>query len=415
MDNKHCEIEVRTQASWDVLSFGTLPGGPLRRWTGALFPMHAGQQGQSGQSARKARRPRNSLSRAALTSFPALAALIIILLSASTYAAEKSEPTPVPPYMRLPADVFNVEGLDKASNRIQMRALYNQAVILNYANQYGQIRPLLHRMNQLSPDAPETNYLRAMDFYHKRQVAQAIVHARKAVEESPALDPAWNFLGFLHVQAGNQEKALEAFLAAIEANPYHAVYRFNAANAYSRTGNTEEALKQIDQAIRIRPNYSDGYYLKALILREQKEYDKAFESMLLAEKTGASDVAFYMNFIDIARKADNGSKLLELMETTERMRDFGLYRVRGVVYSEYGECNRAIALLKVVPKSDMDLEAYRAYGKCLLIQNQPTDPYLQAWKLSDEEHNELAKYLDNLEISNKKWPEVKDPVVAPPR
>lgn len=317
--------------------------------------------------------------------------------------------------LRLPESLFDVEGLDKANNRIRMRSLYNQAVLLNYSNQYGQIRPLLHQMNQLSPDAPETNYLRAMDFYHRGEMAQAIVHAKKAVTQNPALDPAWNFLGFLQSQAGNQNLALESFLSAIEANPYHAVYRFNAANAYSRNGNTDEALLQIGQAIRIRPNYSDAYYLKALIERERKEFASAFDSMVLAEKTGSNTVAFYKDFIDISRQADQSAKLLELMETTERMRDFGLYRVRGVVYSEYGECNRAIALLRIVPNTEMDLEAYRAYGKCLLIQKQPTGPYLQAWKLSEEEESELSRYLNNLEIINKKWPEVKDPVVAPPR
>ena len=355
---------------------------------------------------------------------PATALLLILLISLAPRRAQSAEPTGAQPpadlnqpdmqRLRLPESLFDVEGLDKANNRIQMRSLYNHAVLLNYSNQYGQIRPLLHQMNQLSPDAPETNYLRAMDFYHRGQMAQAIVHAKIAVEQNPALDPAWNFLGFLQSQAGNLDMALESFLSAIEANPYHAVYRFNAANAYSRKGNTEEALLQINQAIRIRPNYSDAYYLKALILRERKEFAASFDSMVLAEKTGSNSVAFFKDFIDISRQADQSAKLLELMETTERMRDFSLYRVRGIVYSEYGECNRAIALLRVIPNTEMDLEAYRAYGKCLLIQKQPTEPYLQAWKLSEEEESELSRYLDNLEIINKKWPEVKDPVVAPP-
>ena len=330
------------------------------------------------------------------------------------------EPARKPPLtptevLKLPDQVFNVEGLDKASLRLQMRSLYNQAVILNFSNQYGQIAPLLHRMNALSPEAPETHYLRAMSFYHSGQMAQAIVHARKAVDQSPALDPAWNFLGFLHVQAGNDSRALDAFLAAIEANPYHAVYRFNAANAYSRLELPDEALQQIDQAIRIRPNYSDAYYLKALIQREREQYGEAFESMLLAEKTGSNDVPFFMNFVDIARKADKPEKLLELMETTRNLRDFRLYRMRALVFSEYGECDKATPLFRVIPQEEMTLEAYRSYGKCLLIQKQPTEPYLKAWKLNEDEKKELASYLDGLELTSKKWPEVKDPIVDPPR
>lgn len=348
---------------------------------------------------------------------------IIALLSLWTWTypatelgaeSEASEMDPVA-NLKKPDDVFNVEGLDKASLRIQMRSLYNHAVLLNYSNQYGQIRPLLHQMQRLSPDAPETNYLRGMDFFHRNQMAQAIVHTRKAVEQSPALDPAWNFLGFLHSQAGNDERALNAFLSAIEANPYHSVYRFNAANVYSRMEKPELALEQIEQAIRIRPNYSDAYYLRALIHREKQNYQAAFESMLLAEKTGSSDVPFFMNFIDLARKADKPEKLLELLDTTQRMRDFRLYRMRAIVFSEYGECNRAVPLLKIIPQNEMNLEAYRAYGKCLLIQNQPTDPYIKSWQLDEEEKKDLLSYLENLEITNKKWPEIKDPIVDPPK
>ncbi|MBI41585.1 MAG: hypothetical protein CMF59_18480 [Leptospiraceae bacterium] len=346
--------------------------------------------------------------------------LFLFLIGHSPVLAEAElpaspEPTDPIEVLKLPDEVFNVEGLDKASLRIQMRSLYNHAVLLNYSSQYGQIRPLLHQMNRISPDAPETHYLKSMDFYHRDQIAKAIVHARKAVDQNPALDPAWNFLGFLHSQAGNDERALEAFLKAIQANPYHSVYRFNAANTYSRISKPEEALEQIEQAIRIRPNYSDAYYLRALILREQKNFIAAFESMLLAEKTGSNDVAFFMNFIDMARKADKPEKLLELMETTQPMRDFRLYRMRAIVFSEYGECNRAVPLLRIIPQDDMTLEAYRAYGKCLLIQDQPTDPYIKAWKLDEEEKEDLMSYLENLEITNKKWPEIKDPIVNPPK
>jgi tetratricopeptide (TPR) repeat protein len=317
--------------------------------------------------------------------------------------------------LRLPDDIFNVEGLDKADNRLRMRALYNQAVILNYSDQYGQIRPLLHSMNRLSPNAPETSYLRSMDFYHSGQMARAIVEARKAVDANPALDPAWNFLGYLHVKAGNDSKALDAFLQAIKANPYHAVYRFNAATVFSRQGEIEEAHEQIKQAIRIRSNYADAYYLQALIFAEEEKHDEAFESMLLAEKAGSNDVAFFMNFIDVARRADKPEKLLELMETTRSIRDHRLFRMRGIVFSEYGECSRAIPLLRIVPHEKMSMDAYRAYGKCLLIQNQSTGPFLKAWKLSDDERNQLAAYFKDLEITNKKWPEVKDPIVSPPK
>ena len=355
-----------------------------------------------------------------------LVCTVFLLAMAGTLGAESPQPAnqsnPDPAQqeleaikkLRLPSQVFNIEGLDKAAIRLQIRALYNHAVLLNYSNQFGQVRPLLQQMDQLSPDAPETNYLRAMDFYFRKQMAQAIVYARKAVDASSALDPAWNFLGFLHSQAGNEDKALDCFLKAIESNPYQAVYRFNAANAFSRGGKADEALEQIDQAIRIRPNYSEAYYLKALILREQKNYEAAFQTMILAEQTGAKDVPFYLNFIDIARIADHPDKLLELMESTSRMRDFGLFRIRGIVYSDYGECNQAIGLLSAVPADQMNVDAYRAFGKCLLIQNRNTDAYIKSWNLTDEQKEGLQNYLKNLEITNKKWPEVKDPIVAPP-
>ncbi|HBS05255.1 MAG TPA: hypothetical protein DEA96_09835, partial [Leptospiraceae bacterium] len=158
------------------------------------------------------------LARAWLLSFT----FCVLAGSHSILAEADSTPAEVPPAteqtssqkdplksLKLPDEVFNVEGLDKASLRIQMRALYNHAVLLNYSSQYGQIRPLLHEMNRISPDAAETHYLKSMDFFHREQMAQAIVHARKAVDQNPALDPAWNFLGFLHAQAGNDEKALE--------------------------------------------------------------------------------------------------------------------------------------------------------------------------------------------------------------
>jgi tetratricopeptide (TPR) repeat protein len=123
----------------------------------------------------------------------------------------------------------------------------------------------------------DANYLSGMGALKKTQYAQAIEYFDKSIKANPNNGAAYLGKAKAELQLGNIDKALE------EANA--AVARKAGAEAYGQRGviqkikgKTDEALKDLDEAIRSDAKYAWALAHKADILSKKGDYEKALQA-----------------------------------------------------------------------------------------------------------------------------------------
>jgi tetratricopeptide (TPR) repeat protein len=92
----------------------------------------------------------------------------------------------------------------------------------------------------------------------------------------------WNSYGVLLYRVGRKKDALHAFRKALEIDDSEGVYLYNTAIVNTDSGNTSEALKDIERAIAQCSNNSEYWYLKAIILSNNRLYPEAMIAVTMA-------------------------------------------------------------------------------------------------------------------------------------
>jgi tetratricopeptide (TPR) repeat protein len=141
----------------------------------------------------------------------------------------------------------------------QLDALTLKSEILGKENKKSESLLYLERAYSLVPSDPALAYDLAYE-YADAKIAKALSISDSAIKaKAPELEKAYYIKG---------------------------VY-------YTNVGNTEEALKNFDNAIRTNYNFLDAYRDKAQLLLDQKKYDAALKTVQLALKVAPASAEFY--------------------------------------------------------------------------------------------------------------------------
>jgi len=98
----------------------------------------------------------------------------------------------------------------------------------------------------------------------------------ESVEINKADHQAYNIMGIISYVIDNNYDALQYFSKAIEINPNNSIYYFNRYRVYFENRNDfENALKDINSAIRILPTQGDYYQYRAYVYMEMQEWEQA--------------------------------------------------------------------------------------------------------------------------------------------
>jgi tetratricopeptide (TPR) repeat protein len=108
----------------------------------------------------------------------------------------------------------------------------------------------------------------------RARVAEAIPHFESARARSA--DPEIrNNLGNALIEAGRKDEGVAQLEEAIRLRPDYALAHFNLAMALGRMGRTEQALAQFDLAIRYRPDRAAAWANRGLLLATLGRNDEA--------------------------------------------------------------------------------------------------------------------------------------------
>ena len=170
---------------------------------------------------------------------------------------------------------------------------------------------------------------------------KAKYHLRKAVTLNKEYHPAWNMLGYTHMEMGNMSMAEKAFnkyieLIPEEANPYDSY-----AECMLRQGRFDESIKNYSKALTIDPNFISSYLGRGDSYLFFGDFDKAKENyQTYYNKT--NDIQGKLNALlletSLEMQRNNISKAVEVMDRYIELaeeQDMPFQKIYGTVYKGY--------------------------------------------------------------------------------
>jgi len=169
-----------------------------------------------------------------------------------------------------------------------------------------------HKTNLLKPPS-ETQINDLVNLYRSGKMRESELACKALLKSYQQEIVVHNVLGASLKGQGKLEEAIKAFDSLIRLKPDYSEAYYNRAVIYQDLGQLEASLKDYNVAIQLKSDYADAYYNKANILREQGEFESALESY---EKT------IDVNPEHIDAHINRGITLRELGQLKEAIQSF---------------------------------------------------------------------------------------------
>ena len=148
------------------------------------------------------------------------------------------------------------------------------------AGDLGQALKYLSLAEKRQPNDAVIQYDLGLAYYERGLRLDAFTHLKKAVALKPDYAEAENALGRYYAEQGQQDQAQWCFERAL-ANPFYTTPQlalYNLGLIYEKKGDSEAALKQYQEAVRLRRDYAPAYYRIGQLLEQSRRADEAREA-----------------------------------------------------------------------------------------------------------------------------------------
>lgn len=99
----------------------------------------------------------------------------------------------------------------------------------------------------------------------KRDLKNALIYYKRAIEFNPAYGDAYNELGIIYSNLGKEEKAMESFRKSIEFTPDNWIPYANLGSYFMKRGDLKNAKEHWEKALELRPGFKDALNALELI------------------------------------------------------------------------------------------------------------------------------------------------------
>lgn len=144
--------------------------------------------------------------------------------------------------------------------------------------------------------------------------------AEKLFQQALALQPehcaALHFLGLLCQQRGNDAAALDFLRRSVMAAPgsEQAHYHNNLATGFGRAGRLDEALKAIERALFLKPDYAEAWGNKGVVLEKQGKLEESRQALAKAVELKSDFIDAQINLGNILAKMGKDKEAMEHLE-----------------------------------------------------------------------------------------------------
>ncbi len=224
---------------------------------------------------------------------------------------------------------------------------------------------IIARALRISDQLPGAYYqLANMSFFTECDFKASYKHISMAIQLKPNYVEAQQFMSFLYVLSGNEEKAREHLGIALSIDPLSQETLFYSAYLDYMTENYSKSLKQLDKCIEVNPKNIPAHSVKTLCLLKMQRYEEVigyFETVpqdvvIIGEKTGTLALAY-----SLIGDAENNIKYTDqLLEQAAGENGFTASSYLFLVWAAMGQNDKAFEWIEnaIQTKSSLLLLRY---------------------------------------------------------
>ncbi|HKG20685.1 MAG TPA: tetratricopeptide repeat protein [Blastocatellia bacterium] len=211
-------------------------------------------------------------------------------------------------------------------------------------------------------------------------------------------------LGLSYYEAGEFEKAIEAYKQALKLRPDSQELYYHLGMAYSSLGRYKEAVEAYNNAIRIKPDYAAAYYNLGHAHSNLNQHDKAVKVFRLALQHDPNNVDAYLALGDAYADSGQEDKAVAAFESAIRREPnnpYTFYKL-GLFYFPYEPHARAVdAFSQAIIRDPRQAEAYfhRSYAYLFMgrgesaVGDAETYLALKGWRTSQSLYMAISAYF----------------------
>ena len=189
--------------------------------------------------------------------------------------------------------------------------------VLQRAGRLEQAEQAFKSVLELEPDSYKARYNLGVTYTNMGRPEDAVAQYEEALElapDHPENSATLNNLGAIFLAAGETDRALEKFEAAVEASQFNLNAHYNVAIIYLDRDRVDEAIELLEQAAKLQPNHEQVSLRLGLAYMRGGRGDDAYKSLLLVRRLYPQNWGATIALAALhagAEDADNARKLLD--------------------------------------------------------------------------------------------------------
>ncbi len=331
---------------------------------------------------------------------------------------------------------FRKKDIEKAQRKIEHRHLAARFLWLTKTFYKKEADAIYFTLKQRFPSSPEVHYMEAIRYLKSKKVAKAVASIKEGIAKKHDSARFWNLHGLLMNELSQHKAAYLSFKKAVLWEPYESSYTYNLAVSLFNLQDFEKSLLTLQRASKLKANFSDAYYLMAIVYSEKKEYMESIRCFSLAHKYGKKNIVFLERYLEnsliflesgssrdgiLEQNILSESTVVQLADTLQfrfNKKNEKTIRLLILARKRYGDYKKSLPLFgKLIRLGKAQIGDKKEYVFALYQEGLHAPSYMGKMALSKNEKKILTEYWKSISLQGKHGDvlKIRDPVVYPLR
>lgn len=157
-------------------------------------------------------------------------------------------------------------------------------------------------------------FQQAIALHQQGRPYQADALCSEVLRADPKHYGAWHLRALLALEAGDTDQGIQWLERSLKINRQQFAGHSNLGNALLSVGRPRDALKSLDEALRLKPDYADALFNRGNALRELQRFPEALDSYERVLRVQPEDLQALNNKALVLLQVGNSERALEALE-----------------------------------------------------------------------------------------------------